>query len=99
MIPCISHIVNRNLKKKTGERKCTFLSPVYVPLCFAVKQVLHGHAGQVVIHDGVELFPHRQRQALGRALADSRHATAAMLPSVLCSTSATVMSLAGRLRR
>ena len=88
MIPYISHIVNRNLKKKTGERKCTFLSPVYVPLCFAVKQVLHGHAGQVVIHDGVELFPHRQRQALGRALA-----------AVLCSTSATVMSLAGRLRR
>ena len=30
---------------------------------------------------------------------DSRHATAAMLPSVLCSTCATVMSHAGRLRQ
>ncbi len=36
---------------------------------FAVKQVLHGDARQIVVHDGVELFPHRQRQTLLRALA------------------------------
>ena len=69
-------------------------------LCFPVEDVLQRDAGEVIVHDRVEMLPEREREAvLGAVAAGFETGDGGEAALGALEHSATVISDAGRLRR